>query len=291
MMNEHRHDEHQDLLAFLPDPADGTGSVVSEAPLEPTIAALVHTATRIDGDVPREMMWARIRQARMRQSPRLATDAPATGEVAASATAATHGRTTGATPLRFTLSRTTVSRVLAVAATLTIGVAIGRYAVPDTTERAREIVSSGAGTGRGVPAAGAIAANPLPAMTSAQASAPAVVAMEEHLARTVMLLTSVRDDGTDATQGADVGTWARELLNTTRLLLDEPQLRDARTRRLLQDLELVLVQIIQARGTSAPEALRAPSETMRETNLLPRVRAAVTASLSVEESTFLGVAE
>lgn len=183
-----------------------------------------------------------------------------------------------------------VSRILAVAATLTIGVAIGRYAVPDTTERAREIVASGA-PGRGIPEPGAIAANPPPAMMSSQASAPAVVAMEEHLARTVMLLTSVRDEGTDVSQGADVGSWARELLGTTRLLLDEPQLRDARTRRLLQDLELVLVQIIQARGTSAPEALRAPSETMRETNLLPRVRAAVTASLSVEESTFLGVAE
>ena len=61
-------------------------------------------------------------------------------------------------------------------------------------------------------------------------------------------------------------------MSTTRLLLDEPQLRDERTRRLLQDLELVLVQIVHARG-SAPAMRQAPNETMRETNLLPRVRA------------------
>jgi hypothetical protein len=67
------------------------------------------------------------------------------------------------------------------------------------------------------------------------------------------------------------------------LLIDEPQLRDERTRRLLQDLELVLVQIIQARG-SAPEAQRAPKETLRETNLLPRMRAIVTASRPLEET-------
>jgi hypothetical protein len=88
-----------------------------------------------------------------------------------------------------------------------------------------------------------------------------------------------------------VSGWARELLSTTRLLLDEPQLREDRTRRLLQDLELVLVQIIQARGTAAPEARRAPSETMRETNLLPRVRAAATASAATVEPSFRGIAE
>jgi len=74
------------------------------------------------------------------------------------------------------------------------------------------------------------------------------------------------------------------------MLLDEPTLHDDRTRRLLQDLELVLVQIIQARGTAAPEAKRAPSETMRETNPLPRVRAVVTASVA-PETTIRGFAE
>ena len=101
--------------------------------------------------------------------------------------------------------------------------------------------------------------------------------MEEHLAHTVALLTTVRNEDPAVGPAADVSGWARDLLGTTRLLLDEPQLRDERTRRLLQDLELVLVQIVQARK-AAPATQRAPNETMRETNLLPRVRAAVTAT-------------
>ena len=111
--------------------------------------------------------------------------------------------------------------------------------------------------------------------------------MEEHLARTVALLTTVRDEDPSTAPVADLDGWARELLSTTRLLLDEPQLRDERTRRLLQDLELVLAQIIQARK-AAPETNRAPGETMRETNLLPRVRAAVTAARRGEEPTLGG---
>ena len=107
---------------------------------------------------------------------------------------------------------------------------------------------------------------------------PARVAMYEHLAHTVALLTTVRNEDPAVGPTSDLRAGARDLLSTTRLLLDEPQLRDVRTRRLLQDLELVLVQIASARG-SAPATRLAPSETMRETNLLPRVRAAVTASL------------
>ena len=139
--------------------------------------------------------------------------------------------------------------------------------VPLSNERARQ----GAGLGPD-----ALAELP-------QSSDPVRVAMGEHLARTVALLTTVRDQDPSMGPGADVSAWARDLLSTTRLLIDEPQLRDERTRRLLQDLELVLVQIIQARG-SAPETQRAPKETIRETNLLPRVRAIVTASRPIEET-------
>jgi hypothetical protein len=120
-----------------------------------------------------------------------------------------------------------------------------------------------------------------------QSDDPVRVAMEEHLVSTVALLTSVRDDDSSERLAPDMRGRARDLLGTTRLLLDEPQLRDERTRRLLQDLELVLAQIVQARS-SAPETKRAPSETMRETNLLPRVRAAATASRRVDEPTLGG---
>lgn len=250
---------------FLNDDMTPEDEALASAPLDAWTQRLVQDAMHVeDASIPREMMWARIRQAR-------------------SATA-----TERVTVRRGTRMRT----VLAIAATLIVGVAIGRYAMPgrtiDTSPSA--VVATGAPSGSAAGSA-AGASNVPTAAQAAHASDPAVVAMEEHFARTVALLTTVRDESPDAGPGADVTGWARELLGTTRMLLDEPSLRDDRTRRLLQDLELVLVQIIQARGTAAPEARRAPSETMRETNLLPRVRAVVTASVSLEESTIRGVAE
>ena len=254
---------------FLPhDPRsarDAGKARVGEAPLEPWLADLVQDAMQVeDSDVPLDLMWARIRQQRR-------SGAVTTGEQAVVPRGWFGNR------------RTLVNRVLAVAATLAVGVAIGRYGAPSAKpgESGPTVAVSSGGA---APSAGI-------AQGASHATSPAVVAMEEHLARTVALLVTVRDESPDAGPGADVSGWARELVGTTRMLLDEPQLRDDRTRRLLQDLELVLVQIIQARGTAAPEARRAPSETMRETNLLPRVRAVVTASISTDELSFRGIAE
>jgi len=204
--------------------------------------------------VPREMMWARINRERRAASPTV----------------------THALPW---------ARVAAIAAVLVGGVAIGRYVVPvaptgvastmvaatDSAHISNDRAGNDAGLG------------PDALATMPPSYDPIRVAMGEHLARTVALLTTVRDQDPAMGPGADVSAWARDLLSTTRLLIDAPQLRDERTRRLLQDLELVLVQIIQARG-SAPETQRAPKETIRETNLLPRMRAVVTASRPVEES-------
>jgi hypothetical protein len=155
-------------------------------------------------------------------------------------------------------------QIAAAAAVLVAGVAIGRYVVPSGTP--------GAGLARDT----AVVA-PAVAPTASMSADPSYVAMQEHLVRTVALLTTVRDESVQRDAAADLAPRAKELLSTTRLLLDQPQLRDERTRRLLQDLELVLVQVIQARST-APETQRAPQETLRETNLLTRVNALVTAS-------------
>ena len=232
-----------------------------DVPLEPWMLELAReVADEIDADVvvPREMMWARINRDR-----RAGARAAAAPPVA-----------------RVFPSPRVWARAAAIAAVLVGGVAIGRYVVPaaptlvaatDSAPLSKDLVGNGAGLGPD-----ALAELPL-------SSDPVRVAMGEHLARTVALLTTVRDQDPSMGPGADVSAWARELLTTTRLLIDEPQLRDERTRRLLQDLELVLVQIIQARG-SAPETQRAPKETLRETNLLPRMRAIVTASRPVEES-------
>ncbi|HYW33192.1 MAG TPA: hypothetical protein VE869_16945 [Gemmatimonas sp.] len=245
------------------------------APLDPWMLALVHDAMTVESEtIPREMMWSRIRQQR----------AAASSHVAAESSGA---RDVGVLPVQRARStpkvRTAIAGILAIAATLLVGIGIGRNGADVNS-------NSNDGTNAVAAASGTTAGSTAAALAS-RASDPAVLAMEEHLAHSVALLVTVRDEKLDAGLAGDVSGWARELLGTTRLLLDEPQLRDDRTRRLLNDLELVLVQIVQARSTTAPEARRAPSETMRETNLLPRVRAVVTASRYTDESSLRGIAE
>lgn len=218
-----------------------------DVPLDPWIVAAAREATEIDAEaIPRDMMWARIERAR--------TASPVTP------------------PIR---KRNWIPQAAAIAAVLVGGIGVGRYLLPATGPSKYQVaITQSAASADSIKALGlgpdAIDAMPV-------SDEPARVAMEEHLARTVALLTTVRDEDAPSAPTVDMNGRARNLLRTTRLLLDEPQLRDPRTQRLLQDLELVLVQILQARS-SAPETKRAPSETMRETNLLPRVRAAATAS-------------
>lgn len=248
-----RHSKHE--------PHDSPRDDEQDVPLEPWMLELAREAAdELDADVvvPREMMWARINRERR-----------------AAAGGASSPSVKRASPLPRVWTR-----VAAIAAVLVGGVAIGRYVVPaaPTMVAAADSAQLSNDRARNGTRLGPDALAELP-----QSNDPVHVAMGEHLARTVALLTTVRDQDPSMGPGADVTAWARDLLSTTRLLIDEPQLRDERTRRLLQDLELVLVQIIQARG-SAPETQRAPKETIRETNLLPRMRAIVTASRPVEES-------
>jgi len=216
-----------------------------------------------DVEVPRDMMWLRIQQQRAQvQSP-----APSHTESPVASPSISLTPAHGATVARKSI---VWRNVTAIAAVLVCGVMIGRYALPRSV-RAVDVASQSATTD-----------------SLMQLSQPARIAMEEHLMRTVSLLTEVRNSAPGRSTVHDVSPWARELLGTTRLLLDEPSLNDARTRGLLQDLELVLMQIIDARPTAAPEVRSAPTETMRETNLLTRVRAVVTASTRRDDPLVVG---
>ncbi|MBU6364734.1 MAG: hypothetical protein KJT01_00855 [Gemmatimonadetes bacterium] len=155
--------------------------------------------------------------------------------------------------------RTRLRPALRVAALLTCGVAIGRYGVPWLEAR-----TGARSSGRPAPLVVRLDTEVAPA-------APARAVLAEHVARTVALLTTVSSSGTVDTM---LAPRARELLITTRLLMDDPGAQDPSTRRLLLDLELVLVQVMQARPVPAALA-RAPRETIREANLLPRLRALI----------------
>lgn len=202
-------------------------------------------------EVPREMMWARMRTGRR---PQVATEPP---------TRWWNG------PVR---------QGLAAAALLFVGIAIGRYAMPAGHGSSASVVADGT-----LPMAAGAAGSPVFglgfAATSPDADAddPLSLAMREHLSRSVALLTMVGNENPQLVSDNTLGPAARDLLITTRLLLDEPRLENSPTKPVLQDLELVLLQIIQARP-AAPETQAAPRETMVETNLLPRVKAVVMAS-------------
>jgi hypothetical protein len=76
---------------------------------------------------------------------------------------------------------------------------------------------------------------------------------------------------------AQLGTWARELLSNTRLLLDSPVANDPQRRPLLQDLELVLVQIVQLSPGSTPQDRELIDKTLQQDHVLSRLRTAIPA--------------
>jgi hypothetical protein len=83
------------------------------------------------------------------------------------------------------------------------------------------------------------------------------LAVVEHLAGTEAMLTSFRAAAKRGEVDAQITAWARNLLTTTRLLQASAAQDDPTMKRLLDDLELVLVQIAQytSAGTHHAEEL------------------------------------
>ena len=109
----------------------------------------------------------------------------------------------------------------------------------------------------------------------------------QTLAQAEALLTAYRS-GEDARPDAEsmrlAARWARDVLSSTRLLLDSPAARDAQLRALLTDLELVLAQIVQRSGAPLEAGERDLIErAMRDRDLLPRLRSAVPAGMTASD--------
>ena len=69
--------------------------------------------------------------------------------------------------------------------------------------------------------------------------------------------------------------WAKDVLSNTRLLLDSPAGDDPVRRRLLEDLETVLVQLVQRSGRTA-EDRDMLDRTLQKTQILTRLRSRAT---------------
>ena len=105
----------------------------------------------------------------------------------------------------------------------------------------------------------------------------------QTLAQAEALLTAYRgaENVRDPAAMQQAARWARDVLSSTRLLLDSPAGRDPQMRTLFTDLELILAQIVQISGTPLQARERELIEdAMRDRDLLPRIRSAVPAGLA-----------
>lgn len=194
---------------------------------------------------PREEMWARI------QARRAASGGPVTGD---------HDRPEsgrgGVIDLNSRRRRTTwIAWSAAAAATLVLGIGLGRMSLDSVAE---PVATTG-------PRAAAESAAEVPTAYR--------LAATSHLERTETLLASLAVDNRTGGAG-EMSEWARELLTDTRLLLSSPAAQDPATRRLLEDLELILAQIAGIPEARAEEEVELIHDGLNQSDVLLRLRAA-----------------
>ena len=200
-------------------------------------------------ETPREEMWARIVAER-------ATEKKENSEKSAG----------GVIPIRRLLPLRhfrPLALAAGIAALLAIGIGLGRLSLP---------------TPMPTPAPVAVASE-----TPRVNSAAYRVVTTEHLSQSEAFLTlfraSLRQPGSERLASAT----ARQLLATNRLLLDSPAATDARTRLLLQDLELVLAEIAQLSPQPRSRDLELITEGLEQGGVLSRLRTAVPAGASATQ--------
>ena len=100
------------------------------------------------------------------------------------------------------------------------------------------------------------------------------VAAAQYLSRTEALLTGFRSEARIGRIDVQFAGQARDLLTTTRLMLDSPAAEDPRLKSLLEDLELVLAQIAQVPQGSDRADLQLINQGLEQRSVLLRLRTA-----------------
>jgi hypothetical protein len=154
-----------------------------------------------------------------------------------------------------------------IAATLLLGVALDRMVLSRTAAPSTRSTTTAA-------------ARPPLSDSAARAELYRLAAVQT-LGQAEALLTVYRAGGAPLPRDAStrqLGSWAREVLGSTRLLIDSPAGTDPQLRPLLNDIELVLVQIVRLSGTPLDSTDRALIDgALRDRDLLPRLRTVVPA--------------
>lgn len=238
------------------------------------------------GEAPRDRMWESIRAERARRTP--------------------------ARPP--TAWRRAAVRGLAAAAVLVLGIVIGRtyeHMTAGTTAPAKLAVRLPVDSGSPPAPNGPVEAPPVIAKAPdgkanhtprARPEAPTVVtapgageseshgdnsnlafrlAVVQHLAGTEAMLTSFRAEAASGDVDAQVTSWARNLLTTTRVLEAAAPQQDPTMKRLLGDLELVLIQIAQYSPTNPhrAEELELIEHSIKQRGVIDKLRTTIPARL------------
>jgi len=112
------------------------------------------------------------------------------------------------------------------------------------------------------------------AMDETAASAYTVAAAQ-HMTEAEAMLTAFKGDLSQGRMDTQIASWGKDLLSNTRLLLDSPAAQDPMRRKLLQDLELVLVQIVQLSPNSAARDRDLIKGALTDDQVLMRLRTAI----------------
>ena len=170
--------------------------------------------------------------------------------------------------LRTVPRRWSVSPWLAAAAALVLwlgGIGLGRWTAPTADVGSEVAQATGSDS--------ALTVNDAPPTTVAGSTAVLRFAAYQHLSETGSFLERFDTAGAG---DVEVARWGKRLLTDTRLLLDTSVSDDADLRRLLEDLELILAQVVQLAGDrdAANEALELEqlNQGLEEQRVLPRIR-------------------
>jgi hypothetical protein len=106
----------------------------------------------------------------------------------------------------------------------------------------------------------------------------------QHLSRTETFLTGFKLEASARVPDASLLASARDLLGTTRLLLDSPDLKDQRMRQLLRELEVVLAQVAQLQADPTREDADLIVHQLDEQGVLPRLRTSIPAGPAINIS-------
>lgn len=145
--------------------------------------------------------------------------------------------------------------LLGMAASLLVGVAVGRYSASGDSPAATVATDTAA--------------------RSARTGDVYDRAAKELLGRTAVLLTALPSEGELGAPAGQFATQALELLTTTRLLLDSPAASDARFKDLLDDLELILAQIASLHSGRGSQEMDLITDALTERDVVPRIQSAV----------------